>query len=324
MSSNILLDVRKVTKIFNVGGIYFGEKLTAVDDISLRFMDNEKTILSIVGESGSGKTTLAKMILGIEKPTSGSILYKGKDIFKLSKKEKKDFRKDIQPVFQNPYESFNPLRKIDEYFYSTAFKYLEVNRDSLEKVIEESLSIVGLDFERVKGKYPHEFSGGELQRVAIARALMTKPHLLIADEPVSMIDATLRMSILNIFFELKEKFHNSIIYVTHDLSTAYYISDYIMVMYRGSMIEYGNAREVLEKPLHPYTRILLESIPKSDPKLRWKEEIKLSGLEVKEFEALGCKFANRCPYATEKCFKERPPEIVLNGRKVRCWLYSHV
>jgi len=284
-------------------------------------MDDKKIILSIVGESGSGKSTLAKMILGIEKPTSGSILYRGKDIFKLNKKERKDFRKDVQPIFQNPYESFNPLRKVDEYLYSTALKYLEVDRSNIEKVIEESFSIVGLDFERVKGKYPHEFSGGELQRVAIARALITKPHLLIADEPVSMVDATLRMSILNIFSELKEKFYSSIMYITHDLSTAYYISDYIMVMYRGSMVEYGNTREVLEEPLHPYTKILLESIPKPNPKLKWREEIKLSGLEVKEFEALGCKFSNRCINATEKCFKERPPEIVLNERKVCCWLY---
>jgi len=323
VSSNILLDVSNVTKIFKIGGIYFGEKLTAVDNISLKFMDDKKIILSIVGESGSGKSTLAKMILGIEKPTSGSILYRGKDIFKLNKKERKDFRKDVQPIFQNPYESFNPLRKVDEYLYSTALSYLEVDRSSLEKVIEESFSIVGLDFERVKGKYPHEFSGGELQRVAIARALITKPHLLIADEPVSMVDATLRMSILNIFSELKEKLYSSIMYITHDLSTAYYISDYIMVMYRGSMVEYGNTREVLEEPLHPYTKILLESIPKPNPKLRWREEIKLSGLEVKEFEALGCKFSNRCANATEKCFKERPPEIVLNERKVCCWLYSH-
>lgn len=321
MSSNVLLDVRNVTKIFKIGGIYFGEKLTAVDNISLKFMDDKKIILSIVGESGSGKSTLAKMILGIEKPTSGSILYRGKDIFKLNKKERKDFRKDVQPIFQNPYESFNPLRKVDEYLYSTALKYLEVDRSNIEKVIEESFSIVGLDFERVKGKYPHEFSGGELQRVAIARALITKPHLLIADEPVSMVDATLRMSILNIFSELKEKFYSSIMYITHDLSTAYYISDYIMVMYRGSMVEYGNTREVLEEPLHPYTKILLESIPKPNPKLKWREEIKLSGLEVKEFEALGCKFSNRCINATEKCFKERPPEIVLNERKVCCWLY---
>jgi peptide/nickel transport system ATP-binding protein len=321
VSSNVLLDVRNVTKIFKIGGIYFGEKLTAVDNISLKFMDDKKIILSIVGESGSGKSTLAKMILGIEKPTSGSILYRGKDIFKLNKKERKDFRKDVQPIFQNPYESFNPLRKVDEYLYSTALKYLEVDRSNIEKVIEESFSIVGLDFERVKGKYPHEFSGGELQRVAIARALITKPHLLIADEPVSMVDATLRMSILNIFSELKEKFYSSIMYITHDLSTAYYISDYIMVMYRGSMVEYGNTREVLEEPLHPYTKILLESIPKPNPKLKWREEIKLSGLEVKEFEALGCKFSNRCINATEKCFKERPPEIVLNERKVCCWLY---
>ncbi|MEM4462381.1 MAG: ABC transporter ATP-binding protein [Candidatus Bathyarchaeia archaeon] len=319
--SNVWLDVKNVTKVFRIGGIYFGERLTAVDNVSLRFVDGEKVFLSIVGESGSGKTTLAKMILGIVEPTSGDILYNGKSIFKLNKSEKKKFRKDVQPIFQNPYESFNPLRKVDEYLYSTLLGYNPIDRKDANNILETVLNMVGLDLERVKGKYPHEFSGGELQRIAIARALTTNPRLLIADEPVSMIDATLRMSILNIFFELKDRFSTSIVYITHDLATAYYISDYIMIMYRGSVVEYGEVKEVLEDPLHPYTRILIESIPKPNPKLRWKEEIKLSGLEVKEFEALGCKFSNRCPCAKDRCFKERPPEITLDGRKVYCWIY---
>lgn len=319
--SNVWLDVRNVTKVFRIGGIYFGERLTAVDNVSLRFLDGEKIFLSIVGESGSGKTTLAKMILGIVEPTSGDILYNGKSIFKLNKNEKKRFKKDIQPIFQNPYESFNPLRRVDEYLYSTLLGYNDIDRKDADDALERILNMVGLDLEKIRGKYPHEFSGGELQRIAIARALTTNPRLLIADEPVSMVDATLRMGILNIFFELKDRFSTSIIYITHDLATAYYISDYIMIMYRGSVVEYGSVREVLEDPLHPYTRTLIESIPKPNPKLRWREEIKLSGLEVKEFEALGCKFSNRCPYARDRCFKEKPPEITLDGRKVCCWIY---
>ena len=305
MSGHSLLDIRNVTKVFKIGGVFFGSELTAVDHVNLSMPADKKLVLSIVGESGSGKTTLARMILGIIRPTSGSILYRGKDIFKLRGEERKLFMKEVQPIFQNPYEAFNPLRKVDSYLYSTALRFKIASRDEVEDVVDEALGMVGLSLGKVKGKYPHEFSGGELQRVSIARALITRPKLLVADEPVSMVDATLRMSILNIFLDLKEKSYASIIYITHDLATAYYVSDYIMVMYRGNVMEFGDAEDVLENPLHPYTRVLLESLPKVDPRQRWREEIKLSGLEVKEFEALGCKFANRCPYAKEMCFEKR-------------------
>jgi len=186
---------------------------------------------------------------------------------------------------------------------------------------------VGLNYNKVEGRYPHEFSGGELQRVSIARALITNPSVLVADEPVSMVDASTRMSILNILMDLKKKFEMSILYVTHDLDTAYYVSDEIAVMCRGCVIEYGSAEDVLTDPIHPYTKMLLESLPQPDPKLRWKNQIKLAGLEVKEYETAGCKFSKRCPYADDKCLKERPPDSWGKGksgnkRMVKCWKYK--
>jgi len=318
-----LLEARKVTMVFKIGGLVFGSKLTAVDDVSLTLEEGEAKVLSLVGESGSGKTTLSRILLGLIKPTKGVVTFRGNNIFKLKGAHLMEFRREVQPIFQNPFEAFNILKKVDRYLLGTALNYkVAENEMEAERRVDEALHFVGLSLEEVKGKYPHEFSGGELQRVAIARALITDPKVLIADEPVSMIDASLRMEIINILLDLKRKRNTSILYITHDLATAYYMSDDIAVMYRGSIIEYGSAEEVLTKPLHPYTKTLLECLPKPDPKNRWKEEVKLSGLEVKEFEALGCKFANRCTHAISRCLQERPPTMNVKERLVACWLFA--
>ena len=170
----------------------------------------------------------------------------------------------------------------------------------------------------VRGKYPNQFSGGELQRVSIARALIPHPKIIIADEPVSMIDASLRMNIINLFLSLKEEFQRSFLYITHDLATAYYISDHIAVMYRGCIVEFGDARTILADPQHPYTQLLLDSIP--DIGRKWqREKMALSDIEAKEFQFTGCRFCNRCPIAEEKCVVERPPAIEKpDGRDVYC------
>jgi peptide/nickel transport system ATP-binding protein len=318
-----LIEAKNVTKIFKIGGLVFGSKLTAVDDVSLIIKEEETKVISLVGESGSGKTTLARILLGLIKPTKGTVAYRGNDVFKLKGARLMEFRKEVQPIFQNPFESFNSLKKVDRYLIGTILNYKIANNEKdAKRIADNTLHLVGLSLDEIEGKYPHEFSGGELQRVSIARALLTNPKLLIADEPVSMIDASLRMEIINIMLDLKQKLKMSILYITHDLATAYYVSDDIAIMYRGSIVEQGPAEEILTKPLHPYTAILLDSLPKPDPKNRWKEEIKLSGLEVKEFEALGCKFANRCPYATNRCLKARPPLLNVKGRLIRCWLLA--
>ena len=321
------LEVKNTSRIFKIGGLLLGTKLTAVDNVSLTIEKGKAKVLSLVGESGSGKTTLGRMILGLIEPTSGQILYEGKDLFKKKRQQSKEFRGKVQPVFQNPFEAFNPLKKVDRYLQGTAKNYsLDKSKEETQKRIDEALNTVGLSFNKVEGKFPHEFSGGELQRISIARALVTAPQLLIADEPVSMIDASLRMGIINILLDLKSRFNMSIVYITHDLDTVYYVSDEIAVMNRGRIIEYGDAQKVLTKPLHPYTRLLLECLPEPDPEKRWKESIELSGLEIKEFEVAGCKFARRCPHAKDECLEKRPPRVEVKedseARYVECYMYA--
>jgi len=322
MNGNNLLEVKNVTKVFKLGGLLFGTKLTAVDNVSFTLEGSKPTVLTLAGESGSGKTTLSRIILGLIKPTSGKILYKGQDVFEL--KEKKDFKRSVQPVFQNPFESFNPLSRIEYYLLETAKNYgMAKSDEEAYEVVGEALGYVGLNLKDIKGVYTHELSGGQVQRTSVARALITKPNILVADEPVSMIDASLKMSVINLFLELKQRLNMSIIYITHDLATAYYISDDIAIMNRGSIVEYGPVEKVLTDPLHPYTKILLECIPEPDPKKRWKKEITLSDIEIKEFGSAGCKFAGRCPQVKEICRKKMPTDFDVNGRTVKCWLYDN-
>lgn len=317
-----LLELRNVTKIFRYG--LFGFRFKAVDSVSLS-LEDKPLIFTIAGESGSGKTTLARIILGFHIPEYGEVLYKGKNIHKLRGYDVKWYRREVQAVFQDPYASFNPLKKVYNYLRETAINIAGIGRDEVDGYIDEVLKAVGLSLDKVVNKYPHEFSGGELQRVAIARALLTKPRLIIADEPVSMLDASLRINIVNMFKDFKERYGISFIYITHDLSTAYYISDNIAIMYRGSVVELGPVEKVLTEPLHPYTQILIESVPIPNPKARtkWLETIKLSSVvEEKEFIARGCKYASRCPYVMKRCIEEPPPDIAIGSRVVKCWLYS--
>ncbi len=320
--SRLLLDVKNLTKVYRIGGVLLGTKLTAVDDVSISIEYGEPKIVSLVGESGCGKTTLARMILRIVEPTEGKALLEGRDIHKLERKSEKWFRKTVQPIFQNPLEAFNPLRRVDNSLFSTAKKLRDAqNKEEAEDIITESLSSVGLDLERVTHKFPQEFSGGELQRISIARALIPGPKMIVADEPVSNVDASIRMNIVNLFLDLKEKTGTIFLYITHDLSTAYYISDFVAIMYRGSILEYGPADVVMTNPLHPYTETLLQSLPQVGK--RWEDRIKLSGMEIEEFEATGCKFSFRCPYAEDSCSQKRPSLTTLkDGRKIACFKYS--
>uniref|UniRef100_A0A7V4FFE6 ABC transporter ATP-binding protein n=1 Tax=Fervidobacterium pennivorans TaxID=93466 RepID=A0A7V4FFE6_FERPE len=317
-----LLKLENVTKIFKLGGL-FGSKLIAVNQINFELKGDQPEIVSIVGESGSGKTTLARMILGLIEPTHGRIIFKGKDVTTIKNRhEKLIFRKEVQPIFQNPFEAFNPLKKVESYLFETAKNLLKGSKEEILERVERAVEAVGMKFSEISGRYPNEFSGGQLQRLAIARALITQPSLLVADEPVSMVDASLRMSILNLFKKLNEKMRVSIIYITHDLATAYYMSYRIVIMFRGVVIEMGPSDLVLLEPFHPYTKLLLESIPKPDPEKRWKSKIKLSDTEIREYGMIGCKFVNRCPYTMEKCRKTEPPLFQRDDRFVRCFLYE--
>ena len=261
-----LLDVRDVSKHFTMGGVFGRKTVNAVMNASFSLAAEKPEIFTIIGESGSGKTTLARMILGLEDPSEGEILFQGKKVDRhASRDERLDFMRHVQPVFQNPFEAFNPLKKIERYLDSTARRFLDVkDQASVDRAMDEALQKVGLSLKEVRGRFPHEMSGGQLQRCAIARALIPNPPLLIADEPVSMVDASLRMSIVNLLKSLRDDLGVSVIYITHDLATAYYISNRLIIMQRGRIVEMGDARTVLDNPEHPYSRLLKASVLSTD------------------------------------------------------------
>lgn len=313
-----LLDVEQLTKEFSSGGLTVRIRITAVDNISFDIKPAE--IFTLAGESGCGKTTTAKMVLGFEEPTSGTILYKGTA---KERKEKVWFTEGVQAIFQDPFGTFNPLRIVDRYFFETVENYkLASNRAEAIKLIDKKLKAVGLAYEEFAGKYPNEFSGGQLQRISIARALLTDPMLLIADEPVSMVDASLRMSIVNLFKKLKEQLGMSVLYITHDLATAYYVSDRIAIMFRGNIVEMGTVEQVLMNPRHPYTQLLRDSIPQADPKLRWQGTVNLNETEQEEYLKQGCRFAGRCPEVMDVCKHVVPADIRVEDVLVKCHLYA--
>ena len=257
-----LLHVRNVSKRFNMGGLLSRKSVNAVVDAGFTLNSETPEIFTIIGESGSGKTTLARMILGLERPSAGDILFDGQSTDTVrSRAERLAFMRKVQPVFQNPFETFNPLKKVDRYLYTSARMLLGARTlAEQEKAIEGALQKVGLSLKEVKGRFAHELSGGQLQRVAIARALITEPSLLIADEPVSMVDASLRMSIVNLLRDLRDRHGVCVIYITHDLATAYYISDRLMIMQKGYVVEMGPARAILDNPEHPYSKLLKASV----------------------------------------------------------------
>ncbi len=318
-----LLQVKDLTKIFNIRQGLSTRHFTAVDRANFSIHAGRPEILTIAGESGSGKTTIARMILGLEDPSAGAIYYKGRDVTKINKKERRSwFMREVQPIFQDPFATFSPLKRVDSYLYETARNYRMVKRDRLDAYIDEALHSVGLSLQEVKGRYPNELSGGQVQRISIARALLTKPSLLVADEPVSMLDASLRMSIVNLFMRLKEERGVSVIYITHDLATAYYAADRIAVMLRGWIVEAGPVEDVLARPLHPYTKILKESVPQADPDRKWEGTTTLATLETEEYLRAGCKFASRCPAAMDICKTTVPGNYEVAGRTVKCFLYD--
>jgi len=260
--NDLLLDVMEVSKTFARGRLLSREKIVAVNKVSLQLAARRPEILAIIGESGSGKTTLARMILNMETPTSGRLLLEGTDLAAISGSAGRlAFMHKVQPIFQNPFESFNPLKRVERYLLMTRRRFAgTAGEGAAAAAVDAALHKVGLSLREVSGRHPHELSGGQLQRVAIARALLAEPKLIVADEPVSMIDASLRMSIVNLFRTLRDELGISIIYVTHDLATAYYISDRIMIMQKGSVVESGDARTVLRAPRHPYTHQLREAV----------------------------------------------------------------
>jgi peptide/nickel transport system ATP-binding protein len=313
-----VLEIEALTKVFSLGSLLSRDRITAVDNVSFYVKPGE--IFTLAGESGCGKSTTAKIVLGFEEPTSGAIIHNGR---RDEQHKQVWFTEGVQAIFQDPFGTFNPLRTVDRYFFETVQNYkLAKNKKEAVERIDQKLRLVGLSYEETADKYPSEFSGGQLQRISVARALLTDPTLLIADEPVSMVDASLRMSIVNLFKELKEELGVSVLYITHDLATAYYVSDRIAIMFRGNIVETGPVEKVLMDPKHPYTQLLRESIPEADPKRRWDTSVNLTETEHEEYMRKGCKFAGRCPEVMAICKGEMPKDVRVDGVLVKCHLYG--
>ena len=257
-----LLIAEGVSKTFTRGGLLARDRIEAVRNVSFSVGDSKPEIFTIVGESGSGKSTLARMILGIQAPSSGKLIVDGLDVADMRSRTKRHaFMAKVQPIFQNPFEAFNPLKRLDRYLFMTARRFGGATSDEeAQAAADRALRQVGLSLAEVQSRYQHELSGGQLQRLAIARALLSRPRLIVADEPVSMVDASLRMSIVNLFRDLRDTLGISIIYITHDLATAYYISDRLIIMQKGTVVEAGDARTVLANPQHAYSRQLLDAV----------------------------------------------------------------
>lgn len=315
-----LLELINVTKTYS-RGLLSRSSTTALNNFSLTLNENEPTIMTIAGESGSGKTTLAMLLLGFIEPTTGKIRYKGQDINRLTGDERMTFRREVQAVFQDPFAVFNPFYTVDHLLTVPIERFkLAKSKAEARQRMEEALTAVGLHPQDILGRFPHQLSGGQRQRINVARALLLKPRLLVADEPVSMVDASLRASILETLSGLQKNHGVSILYITHDLTTAYHIAKSIVVLYRGSVMEAGDVDSVIKTPQHPYTKLLIDSIPWPDINRRWGEtEIKAKESDLTDHNP-GCRFYARCPFAMEKC-KVVPPLFRLQATQAAsCYL----
>ena len=261
-SSEPLLRFANVTKQYG--------PVTALHPMSFSLQGDTPQIISIVGQSGSGKSTMGSIMLGFNPPSTGRVLYEGQDVQTMSAAQSLDFRKNVQAVFQDPYACFNPFYRVNHALKFPFKRFgLAQSEAYTQKATEEACDAVGLDPDLVLPRYPHQLSGGQRQRLIVARALMLSPKLLIADEPVSMVDASLRASILSNIYDLKDKYGISILYITHDLATAYHVSDYVIVLFKGHVVEAGPPKEVIGAPEHPYTKLLIDSIPWPDLDRAW-------------------------------------------------------
>ena len=324
--SQPLMEIRDATKIYGGGFLQSGSKLIALQDFDLTIQENPAMITTIAGESGSGKTTLANLILGFVDLTTGQIRYKGQDVATLKGEQQLEYRREVQAVFQDPYEVYNPFYRVKHVFDLVIRRFnLARNKQAARDVIEEALNIVGMRGEEVLEKYPHQLSGGQRQRMMVARAFMLKPRLIVADEPVSMVDASLRAMILDIMLRMRDEYNISFLYITHDLSTAYQIGDRIYILYQGSMVEIGDTVSVIENPKHPYVQQLINSIPVPDPTQRWDTDITLPPEEELRGQVeSGCRFYPRCPDRMDRCLVEQPPLYDIDGQDhdAACYLYG--
>ena len=301
-----LIEAVDVSKRF-AGGLG-RESTLALAPLSLVIHSERPAVTAVVGESGSGKTTLARLLLGLAEPTGGEVRYRGNDLRKLRRDERLAFRRDVQAVFQDPYGVYNPFYRVDHVLATPVRRFrLAASRAKARELIAEALRAVGLRPEEILGRFPHQLSGGQRQRVMVARALLLKPKLIVADEPVSMVDASLRATILGSLRKLTDEHGISILYITHDLATAYQVSDSILVLYRAHVAEAGAVERVVTAPQHPYTQLLISAIPRAHVARDWlaKDETRRAA-SATVATAEGCCFADRCPLADTNCLLAPP------------------
>lgn len=322
-SDENILEVSHLKKYFPIKGGFFGGttgNVKAVDDVS--FAIKKGTTMGLVGESGCGKSTTGRTILGLIEKTEGDILFDGKDIGNLSKRESRALRTKLQIVFQDPYSSLSPRLPVGEIIGEAVKEHGIVSKAEYNDYITKIMKDCGLQ-EYHKDRYPHEFSGGQRQRICIARALALNPDFIVCDEPVSALDVSIQAQIINLLKELQEKRKLTYLFISHDLSVVEHISDTVGVMYLGGLVETGTTTDIFDNPLHPYTRALFSAIPMPDPDIKKERTILQGDIPSPANPPKGCKFHTRCAQCMAIC-KEKVPEAknVGNGHVVKCHLYD--
>jgi peptide/nickel transport system ATP-binding protein len=308
-----MLKLKNVSKLYRIG-TFGGKVLRAVNNVSFDIPDGE--LVSLIGESGSGKSTIGKMILRLISISSGSIDLNGQDVASIKGHELKEYYRTVQGVFQDPFSSYNPIFKADRVFETIREEYYpEIGGPEWSDRVNQAIEAVGLNPDHCRNKFPHQLSGGQLQRFLIARALLLDIDFLVADEIISMLDASTRVDVLNLLADLKTR-GLSILFITHDLSLAHYISEKTIILYRGAVVEMGETDKVFDNPLHPYTRMLIASVPRLDKK--WGDvEVSLNARQIETAD--GCVYQSRCEKVGEGCAQGTPPLVeVESGHFVAC------
>lgn len=318
-----LVEIRGLTKEFAAGSSTWSKRKNVVHAVSGVDLDiYEGETLALVGESGCGKSTLGRLILNLIEPTSGTVTFDGKVMQELKQEEMRQLRKEMQLIFQDPYASLNPRWSIRDIVAEPleTHKVYKTAAETTERV-KELVKKCGIRPEFIN-RYPHQFSGGQRQRVGIARALALNPRLIVCDEPVSALDVSIQAQVLNLLADLQTEFKLTYLFISHDLSVVRYLSDRVCVMFLGKICEIGNTKDVYEDPKHPYTRFLLEAVPKPDPTIRKEDKNMLIGeIPSPVNPPSGCRFHTRCPYASERCSQEEPlMREVAPGRMAACHL----
>jgi len=320
--NEILMETKNLKKYFEIENkSIFGKKgnkgtVKAVDDIDL-VIPKGKTI-SLVGESGCGKSTLGRAIINLIPATEGETLFKGNNIYNLSKDEELEFRKEVSIIFQDPYASLNPRMKVKDIIGEPLLTHGMKNKDERYKRVEDLMKMSGLKKEYAN-RYPHQFSGGQRQRIGIARALALEPKLIVCDEAVSALDVSIQAQILNLLEDLQKKYDLAFLFISHDLSVVRHVSNEVNVMYLGKIVESGPSKEIFESPIHPYTKFLISAVPVPDPTRRNEDRELLEGdIPSAMNPPSGCRFRTRCPYATDICSEKAPDLIERNGHKFAC------